>query len=120
MCETVGAHHGAHAPRLAARLGPDSRPGDGEPETTANLTLTADRPPPYVGNLTLTADRPPPYVVNLTLTADRPPPYVVNLTLTADRPPPSVGNYRSRQRASFRWTGRPRLWAYIAPCLRAC
>ena len=92
MCETVGAHHGAHAPRLAARLGPDSRPGDGEPETTANLTLTADRPPPYV----------------------------VNLTLTADRPPPSVGNYRSRQRASFRWTGRPRLWAYIAPCLRAC
>ena len=106
MCETVGAHHGAHAPRLAARLGPDSRPGDGEPETTANLTLTADRPPPYVGNLTLTADRPPPYVVNL--------------TLTADRSPPSVGNYRSRQRASFRWTGRPRLWAYIAPCLRAC
>ena len=106
MCETVGAHHGAHAPRLAARLGPDSRPGDGEPETTANLTLTADRPPPYVGNLTLTADRPPPYVVNL--------------TLTADRPPPSVGNYRSRQRASFRWTGRPRLWAYLAPCLRAC
>ena len=106
MCETVGAHHGAHAPRLAARLGPDSRPGDGEPETTANLTLTADRPPPSVGNLTLTADRPPPYVVNL--------------TLTADRPPPSVGNYRSRQRASFRWTGRPRLWAYIAPCLRAC
>ena len=92
MCETVGAHHGAHAPRLAARLGPDSRPGDGEPETTANLTLTADRPPPYV----------------------------VNLTLTADRSPPSVGNYRSRQRASFRWTGRPRLWAYIAPCLRAC
>ena len=92
MCETVGAHHGAHAPRLAARLGPDSRPGDGEPETTANLTLTADRPPPYV----------------------------VNLTLTAERPPPSVGNYRSRQRASFRWTGRPRLWAYIAPCLRAC
>ena len=106
MCETVGAHHGAHAPRLAARLGPDSRPGDGEPETTANLTLTADRPPPSVGNLTLTADRPPPYVVNL--------------TLTAERPPPSVGNYRSRQRASFRWTGRPRLWAYIAPCLRAC
>ena len=106
MCETVGAHHGAHAPRLAARLGPDSRPGDGEPETTANLTLTADRPPPSVGNLTLTADRPPPYVVNL--------------TLTADRPPPSVGNYRSRQRASFRWTGRPRLWAYLAPCLRAC
>ena len=106
MCETVGAHHGAHAPRLAARLGPDSRPGDGEPETTANLTLTADRPPPSVGNLTLTADRPPPYVVNV--------------TLTADRPPPSVGNYRSRQRASFRWTGRPRLWAYIAPCLRAC
>ena len=106
MCETVGAHHGAHAPRLAARLGPDSRPGDGEPETTANLTLTADRPPPSVGNLTLTADRPPPYVVNL--------------TLTADRSPPSVGNYRSRQRASFRWTGRPRLWAYIAPCLRAC
>ena len=106
MCETVGAHHGAHAPRLAARLGPDSRPGDGEPETTANLTLTADRPPPSVGNLTLTADRPPPYVVNL--------------TLTADRPPPSVGTYRSRQRASFRWTGRPRLWAYIAPCLRAC
>ena len=106
MCETVGAHHGAHAPRLAARLGPDSRPGDGEPETTANLTLTADRPPPSVGNLTLTADRPPPYVVNL--------------TLTADRPPPSVGNYRSRQRASFRWSGRPRLWAYIAPCLRAC
>ena len=106
MCETVGAHHGAHAPRLAARLGPDSRPGDGEPETTANLTLTADRPPPYVGNLTLTADRPPPYVVNL--------------TLTADRSPPSVGNYRSRQRASFRWTGRPRLWAYLAPCLRAC
>ena len=92
MCETVGAHHGAHAPRLAARLGPDSRPGDGEPETTANLTLTADRPPPYV----------------------------VNLTLTADRSPPSVGNYRSRQRASFRWTGRPRLWAYLAPCLRAC
>ena len=106
MCETVGAHHGAHAPRLAARLGPDSRPGDGEPETTANLTLTADRPPPSVGNLTLTADRPPPYVVNL--------------TLTADRSPPSVGNYRSRQRASFRWTGRPRLWAYLAPCLRAC
>ena len=106
MCETVGAPHGAHAPRLAARLGPDSRPGDGEPETTANLTLTADRPPPSVGNLTLTADRPPPYVINL--------------TLTADRPPPSVGNYRSRQRASFRWTGRPRLWAYIAPCLRAC
>jgi hypothetical protein len=106
VCETVGAHHGAHAPRLAARLGPDSRPGDGEPETTANLTLTADRPPPSVGNLTLTADRPPPYVVNL--------------TLTADRPPPSVGNYRSRQRASFRWTGRPRLWAYLAPCLRAC